>query len=207
MDKNMSKIAPKRDWFDSLTTLGLADQLGWIHRLTGSVKRVLSIGCWTSEPFAILWISNASELVVIEKNADYIKERLEEYERLKRITPEAFEGRSIEFIEGDVTSAVNELELDYFDLVFCENVLYNFQDDDQQLEAALNQMVRSVRPKGLIIANEPKYGAEIKMIESFLGPMPLPVSDPKDISSVFVRFGLIKIDTQHPYWTYIYQKP
>lgn len=203
----MEKPLPKREWFDHLQTVRQYENLVWLSQVTGQVDRVLSIGCWSDEPFALLWITNASEIVVIEKNAEYISERLEDYERLGKQVSEAFIARSVKFLNTDITLPIDKLDPDYFDFAFCENVLYNFQDNPEQLEYAVSQIARALKPHGLLVAVESKYGVEINMVESIMGIMvPVPISEPTDIGFVFERIGMVKIASDYPYWTYIYRR-
>jgi ubiquinone/menaquinone biosynthesis C-methylase UbiE len=53
-----------------------------------------------------------------------------------------------------MSTQLHQIPSEYFDLAFCEHVLYFMQDDVEVLQRAVNQMTRVVRPGGWIVAIE-----------------------------------------------------
>jgi len=112
-----------------------------------------------------------------------------------------------------MTQPIPELMDGYFDLAYCENVLYNLpiQGGSGAVEKGIQQMIRVVKPNGFIVAVEPKFGAEFEMQScNFLGiemPLPVRISDPVDMSHLFSSVGHNKIYVPGcPPYTYCYQK-
>jgi len=121
------KFAMKDSQLPELHTAGLYEHLKWLKQLPLPIRTIVSFGCISSEPFALLWGLDAAEVKVVEKNEAELRQPLgplEELAELRSIHPQAFEGRSVEFIIADMSEEVAELPADYFDLAYCENVLY-----------------------------------------------------------------------------------
>jgi SAM-dependent methyltransferase len=154
----MAKNPVDPDWFTQLQSIDYQrGKLNWLIPLRSSVESIADFGCWGSsgEPFALLWTLCASEIKVIELKQDYVDECKAEWSRLHKKLPHAFEGRSVEFITADMTEKVIQLEDDHFDLAFCERVLYQVAGSGlQEVQCAINEMTRVVKPGGLVVADE-----------------------------------------------------
>ena len=106
---------------------------------------------------------------------------------------------------------------DYYDLAYCNEVLYSvFEESEQKLQVAVDKMISVVRPGGWVVAVETKIGAEIQEVEIPLPGGPsgqqivrhIPVSDPIDISPLFESARLVKVSLDDaPEWSYCYRKP
>lgn len=110
-----------------------------------------------------------------------------------------------------MTSHLPELANGYFDLAYCEDVLYTLpiQGGLEALERGILQMIRVVKPNGFIIAVESKFGAEFETLKVLGVDMSIPIrkSEPKDMSPFFASKGLKKLEIQGcPPHTYCYQK-
>jgi ubiquinone/menaquinone biosynthesis C-methylase UbiE len=165
------------------------------------------------EPFALLWILDAQEVTVVEIDENFLGEGLEQNEIVASRYPESLKDRIVNFVRGDMTDPLPELPNQYFDLAYCEDVLYTLllQGGSESLEQGISQMIRVVKPNGFIIAVEPKFGAEFKMQENkVLGvdiSIPIQISPPKDMSGLFSSHGLRKLAIPgSPLYTYCYQK-
>lgn len=200
-------------WFQRLRTVGLLETYAWLAQLRDSVNSIVDFGCWSSEPFALLWTLDASEIVIIEKKAEHLEQELgplEELEVLRNVIPESLNGRKVQFIVADMALQIEGLSSDKYDLSFCKDVLYFMEDDLQIVRNAITEMSRIVKPSGLLIAAEPKLGAKFKSVSQHLFgnkiEVPVPVSDPIDNSYLFESVGLIRNDIEGaPEWTYCYQ--
>ena len=150
----MIKQPVNPNWFSHLWTANLWGSFEWLLPLSGSVETVVSFGCSSSEPLALLWILDATEVKVIEKEEERLIERRQELAVLTRQLPSAFEGRSVEFIAADMSLQVNRLPSEYFDLAFCRDVLYQIHLDAglERVQDAIAEMTRVVRPGGWIAA-------------------------------------------------------
>lgn len=217
--RQLEKARPEIARWEVVSTNGiyLRDEYKWLEPLQSFVDSIADFGCWASEewstcsePYALLWTLEASGVVVIDKNPEYIK-NAQEWLKTTRLKNLYFKDYSLEFIVGDMTK--NELQAklpgNNFDLSFCQNVLYNMYDDSEEIQNAVNEMARVVKPGGWIIAIEPKVGVEFKNVP-FWGEIsvPMPVSNPVDISSLFAVAGLIRVNIDNaPNWSYCYKKP
>ena len=213
----MNKLPVSPSWFEQLHTVDLEYHFKWLAQLSGTVESIVDFGCWnSSEPFALLWAVDATQVKVIEKEEKNLAEPREELERLRNINLGCLEGRSVEFVVADMSSMVAELPSDHFDLAYCENVLYFMQSDLPKVQEAINEMARVVRPGGWVIAIETKIGAKFEeVVDEFASKLFghtqtrfVRVSDPMDISELFriarlVHYGL----DGAPDWSYCYKKP
>lgn len=202
---------PKNDWFESIEG---GDDLSWVYKVTGNVDSLLSIGCWTDEPIALLWTTRAEKLTVIELESEYIEKLQERIASLNQHVPDALKGRTIKFLEEDIGAPIDVLKQETFDCIFCRNVLYNLEESSR-LELAIKQMATALKKNGKIIVCEGKLGVEYQRI-----PFPLPYdevreesiympvlgSEPTDISNLFEDSGLTKICVDKASGKYVYQK-
>lgn len=157
----------------------------WLSPLRAFVEHIADFGCWGgSEPFALLWTLDAAEVVVIEKARANLAKFEEELEKLEVTTPSALVERNIQTVVADMSSRIPALTPDYFDLAFCENVLYYMASDPTAVQAAVNEMVRVTKIGGWVIAVEPKFGAQFETVEqNIFGvklTVPQQISEPKD---------------------------
>jgi SAM-dependent methyltransferase len=204
----------RESWFDSLTTVGLLKHHSWLANLPSRVERIANFGCWSgSEPFALMWILDATEVMVVEIEEKFIGELREQIEIVSHRYPESLQGRAINYVCRDMTGALPKLPDRHFDLAYCEDVLYTLpiQRDSGALERGILQMIRVVKPNGFVIAVEPKFGAEFQTQKSeILGidiSLPVPITEPKDMSDLFSSKGLRKLEIPGcPPYTYCYQK-
>jgi len=205
-------------WFEQLRTVGSMNEYAWLSILKGSINSIADFGCWSSEPYALLWTLDASEIIVVEKelaNLDQIVGAKEDLEILMRRIPASMTGREIKFIVADMTSIVKELITNSVDLAFCKNVLYQIYEANKDLSGVqnvVNEMARVVKPGGWVIAVEPKIGAEHEnIVQDFFGTkieLPCRVGDPIDISPLFQKVALIRNTFEGaPEWSYCYKKP
>lgn len=201
-------------WFDSLIVVGLREHHSWLADLPSRVDRIANFGCWSGgEPFALMWILDAKELMVVEKEDKSIEELRKQIQIVRLRYPESLQGRVINYVCRDMTKPIPELPDRYFDLAYCEDVLYSLplQGGAEALERGIMQMIRVVKPNGFIIAVEPKFGAKFNSQKSeVLGiniSLPVRISEPKDMSDLFSSKGLWKLEIPScPPYTYCYQK-
>lgn len=170
----------------------------WLKPIQESVVNIVDFGCWAtdggtcSEPYALLWTLQAKKVVVVDKNLIYIQNARARLET-DRKQHSYFKEYNVEFLEGDMTSQMADLQSDYFDLAYCKNVLYNMGDNNKALQSAISEMVRTIRSGGFIVAVEPKFRADF--------------GKPEDMSIYFDNKGLVKVHLEDdPLCSYCYQK-
>jgi SAM-dependent methyltransferase len=202
----------KESWFDSLTVVGLRGQHSWLANLPSRVERIANFGCWSgSEPFALIWTLDAIEVMVVEKEEKNLNELVEQIDIVKHRCPESLQERTLEYVCRDMTEHLPELPDQYFDLAYCEDVLYILQlhGGAKAVERGISQMIRVVKPNGFIVAVESKFDAKFET-RKVLGvdmAVPIRLSEPKDMSSLFVSKGLRKLEIPScPSYTYCYQR-
>lgn len=194
----------------------------WLMELRPSVNNFVSFGCMSDEPFFLIWVLDAVGAVIVEQNIDHIEKRNEKLKELRQEIPEAFAGRTITFIQADMTELTEmKLPSNNFDLAFCKRVLYqifldglpsvqdpiwrvdieNLESSDiekslQKLQYAINQMARVIKPGGLVVALE-RISLE-------------PGGEEVDISVLFEKAGLsqepLMLIPEHENY-YSYRKP
>lgn len=200
------------DWCDRLQTVSMKDGFRWLSPLKDTVESIVNFGCWGgSEPFALLWTLDATEIAIIEKEHENLKEFEDELERQQASNPDALIGRNIKIIIADMASPITDLSPNYYDLAYCENVLYYMGEDVNALQSAISEMVRIVKTGGIIVAIEPKFRAEYERVEQdVFGTkmiMPVRVSEPEDMSEFFTNLGLERIHLKNaPDCSYCYRK-
>ena len=189
----MNKQPVNKNWFEQLhTNKDYWNDFKVLRQLASTTEIVADFGCFSSEPFALLWLLDASEVVVIEIKEQHIIRRGEEKVEHQETIPDAFDGRTVNFIQADMTKRVSELPEKSFDLAFCERTLMSL-DTAIEVQDAINEMASVIKPGGILIA-----------IES----MPDDMGNPRDISYMFERAGLIKFTlVEAPEKTYSYTKP
>jgi hypothetical protein len=194
----------KEAWFDILTKVGLRNHHSWLVNLPSQIERIANFGCWSGcEPFALLWTLNAKEVMVVEKERDHIEELCNQLDIVSHRYPESLQGRMINYVCRDMTTSLPELPDKYYDLAYCEEVLYTLQENKDALVRGIEQMIRVVRPSGFIVAVESKLGAQFEIMES----LPVRISETKDMSELFSSRGLEKVEILGcPPFTYCYRK-
>lgn len=172
---NKQPVDPK--WFDELeTNTDYRSHFKWLAQLATTVDSIADFGCWSAEPFALLWTLDATYISVIEKEETNLTRPKEIFENLKQRIPECLEGRSVEFLPpGDMIAA--ELPFGHFDLAYCERVLTNMEDD-QEIQLAIDKMAEAVKRGGWVIAVE-------SMSDKQWNPRPRGI-----LASMFGRAGL-----------------
>lgn len=195
--------------FNDLQTVGLEETLLWLRGLPQPTKRVIVHGCSSSEPLALFLHLEAEQVFVVEINRNQFYDSfgcspVDELALMCKKHPHQFNISSVQFIVGDLLSS--PLMDSSFDLAFCKNVLY-FIEDDTTLENAVSEMARLVRPRGYIIAVEPKVGRKHHIVDCMLGPVAIANGVAKDICYIFEDIGLVKIQVPSaPIQSYCYQK-
>ena len=199
-------------WFDSLTKVGLREHHLFLANLPARVERIANFGCLSGdEPFALLWTFDSSEIVVVEIKQENIKILEEEMDIISHRYPQSLQRRTVNILCRDMTQYITELPSGYFDLIYCENVLYNLEERPDELEYAISQMLRVAKQGGYIIAVEPKFGVDYEWQEiEFFGnkiSTPYAKNEPKDMKQLFKSKGLIKLDLAGcSDFAYCYQK-
>lgn len=199
----------------------------WLEPLQPEVEKIADFGCWASdarsgtcaEPYALLWVLDALEVTVVDKEQQYIQ-NAQEWLRNIRQRYDYFNDYGMEFFVGDMTdrgliAQIDALNEGDFDLSYCHNVLYNLYPDPSDLQDAIGNMARVVKAGGWIIAVEPKAGVEYeqRMCDSFISGLsipapPIPLNQPTNISEHFEAVGLTDFVLDNaPEWSYCYQKP
>jgi SAM-dependent methyltransferase len=194
----------------------LAQSLEWLFQLAGSVQTLVDFGCWSSEPIALLWGLDATKATVVDRNEQHVALCRQELAGLRKKVPFAFEGRSVEFIVGDMTQHIDRLPTAWFDLAFCEDVLYHVVDQarTQGLREAIGQMSRVVKGGGYVIAVEPEFREGTHRVEG--GPVDtsspeiarlLAASCRLDLHVMFRGLGLAQVELAGaPEAAYCYRK-
>jgi len=201
-------------WFESLRMINQREHYSWLANLPIEVKSIANFGCWSgSEPFALLWTLDAREIVVIEleeKNINCLNEQLE---ILRKLHPESMQGREFQTLVRDMTKPIPELDDQRYDLAYCEDVLYSLaiQGSVEAVERGIHQMTRVVKPGGLVVAVEPKFGVVFEPRRADISGIDIsvrvPVSDPIDMSGFFSIEGFTKVVIlDSPAYTYSYQR-
>ena len=200
----MTKRPVDPRWFDELRTGQLRDSLVWLAPLRTHVDSLVSFGCCSSEPFALMWTLDAVEGEVVELKKENLRKPKEDLARLKQSSLVAtspllgcMDGRSVHFIVEDMSELKEEqLRSDCCDLAYCEEVLYFMWDKGAKFQKSISQMARVVKPGGWVIACEGKIRD------------PYPGGDLIDISQYFLAAGLEKVSLKGaPESCGCYEKP
>lgn len=195
--------------------------LGWLTPLGPSVVSVADFGCWRgNEPFALLRTLEATEIVVVDRDSEGLSRAKDRLDELKATRPGAMRGRTVRFVQADMTARVTRLPSCHFDLAFCSNTLYQIGLGEidpgcQRVQDAINEMARVTKPGGWVIAVEERMGAHEGLPDnSNTVPcgrfnIPINVGETQDISSLFEAAGLVRCDcpVDAPCWSYCYRKP
>ncbi len=191
-----AKTTVQASWFRKADIEEKAESLKWLAPLKNSVEHIVNFGCWHwkgSEPFALLWTLDASGVTIVEKEQSHLKyfERMLEW--LQKNLSISIEGRDIQVKIVDMTSMIDFLPDSYFDLSYCQNVLYQMRESPQALQNAVNEMARVTKSGGFVMAIEPKFRDES--------------DEPVDMSQFFIAAGLTRLSLDNaPRCSYSYQK-
>jgi SAM-dependent methyltransferase len=151
------------DDFWQIVAAGLRlSDLIWLEPLRPVVDRIIVFGCWDDggasrqcrESYALLRILEATHAVVVDREAEYIRNARSWYQETRTLHPQLLGAWDLQFVVSDMTGPAQELPSDAFDLAYCSGVLYFGQSDARQLQAAVSTMARVVRPGGWVIASE-----------------------------------------------------
>lgn len=210
----MPRSTPDARWFHALATAEIENAHSWLRPLASSIETILDVGCWTnSEVFSLLWQLDAGKIVAVDIKPEHMEPAKEVFATLNACDHPSIDGRTIEFMEADITQHLAKLENASFDLAYCDRVLYQIAIDDPSLtkvQEAIKEMHRLVKPGRYIVVVDPNIGAEFetRYSEIMRRETSVRVSLPKDISYIFTALGLIATPlTGAPQHTYIYQKP
>jgi len=207
-----NKQAVNRRWFSALEQAGYPEALEWLTPLRASTERIVNFGCWGGqEAFGLLWMLDATEIKIVEIKKDH---RTDFQKKLADVRERAYDGivgRTWDFIVADMSVRVDGLLDNYFDVAYCDRVLYNLFPDLDKIQAAINEMVRVIKLGGYAVAVEPIVGAEMEEHEVELfgtrHAISVPVSKPIDLSEYFDRAGGEKVTLEDsPPGSYCYRK-
>lgn len=214
---NSGKAPVQALWFRQLQAQNIPEKFEWLRSL-GHINSIANFGCWTGkEPFALLWALDATEIFVVEKNEEYLNTLHEQLEIFQNSSQGQLLGRKIQVILADMTLEISELPTNYFDLAYCDEVLYqiyNQKDGEEAVRRAVNEMIKVVRPGGYIVAIESQFGAKIELVEEDWNGIPIirriQKSKTIDISFLFTDNRLVKVPIDDfpniPDWTYCFRK-
>lgn len=152
----------EKDFWQIVAQGLLRSDFEWLEPLRASVSSIIIFGCWDNgdtnrgcrEPYALLRILEATSAVVVDKEAEYIRNAQSWFQKTQAQYPELFGAYDLKFVVSDMARETDELPINCFDLAYCSGVLYYMRYDIGQLQAAVNTMARVVKPGGWIIANE-----------------------------------------------------
>lgn len=209
----MGKQPIQLDWFYLVSRTNIYQYYAWLVPLARSVERIADFGCWEGEEaFTLLWALDASQVTVIEKKEEHLGNLRKRLLQIRDKAPLSMEGRHIEVIEADMTKQVEQLQSGCFDLAFCKDVLYDIpiHGSLQDVQYAVSEMARVVKPGGYVIAVEGDVYAEYEGFEKdpiFAVQRPKPKGEPVDIHPMFAAAGLVRSELINaPQGAYIYRK-
>jgi len=165
----------EKDYWQIVAHGLLRSDFEWLEALRASVSSIIIFGCWDNgdthrgcrEPYALLRILEATSAVVVDKEAEYIRNAQSWFLKTQAQYPELLGAYDLKFVVSDMTRETDELPISCFDLVYCSGVLYFMRSDVDQLQAAVNTMARVVKPGGWVIASEDE-GLEMRFEEAGL---------------------------------------
>jgi SAM-dependent methyltransferase len=149
--------------FWQIVAQGLArDDFEWLEPLGAFVSSIVVFGCWDDgganrgcrESYALLRILEASSALVVDKEAEYIRNAESWFRETQTQHPELLGAYHLSFVVSDMTTETDELAINCFDLAYCSGVLYFMRSDAGRLQAAVNTMARVIKPGGWVIAME-----------------------------------------------------
>jgi SAM-dependent methyltransferase len=152
------------------------DKYQWlIKRLTKldvQVRRIADFGCGEGrETLALMCLLEASEAAGVEKDIQSIRNAQGTLRNIQNIilakgmpndAPGFLRKTSVEevvkFYLGDITGTTHQLLPNYYDIAFCDYVLYHIwldQGGESSAQKAIEEMARVVKLGGLVAAREP----------------------------------------------------
>jgi len=134
----------------------------WLEPLKAFVSSIIVFSCWDDgdtnrqcrERYVLLRILEATSAVVVDKEAEYIRNAQSWFQKTQAQYPELFGAYDLKFVVSDMTRETDELTVNCYDLAYCSGVLYFMRSDAGKLQAAVNTMARIVKPGGWVIVNE-----------------------------------------------------
>jgi SAM-dependent methyltransferase len=197
----MNRYPIKSAWFDALTAGGTKSHYEWLQALTDSanIDKIVVFGCCSAEPLILLWLFDATRVAIVELVEENILLLQEDREALSILYPESLQEREIELvIPHDMSIRSDGLQSEYYDLAYCERVLYNMSPDFNKIQMAVNEMARVVKSGGFVIAaDELVNGNGANRRDNLV-----------DINYMFESLGLRRINLLNaPNSSYCYQKP
>ena len=154
----------ERDFWQIVAQGLLRSDFEWLEPLKAFVSSLIVFGCWDDgdtnrgcrEAYVLLRMLEATRAVVVDKEADYIRNARSWFQETQARYPELFGAYDLKFVASDMTTETNVLPRDSFDLAYCSGVLYYMRSDAAKLQASADTMARVVRAGGWVIANEDK---------------------------------------------------
>lgn len=163
----------------------LIKQHGGKVKLLSSLRKkfdkIAHFGCNNgNETLALMWLLNVTEIVGIDNEiTDQARDLQTKFQSDRpwvklyldlphNIHPQfrefidRFDNLNFpRFIEGDMTTTIDKLPSNYFDLAYCERVLNQIVCEksgqaQDNVSNAVNEMARVVKPGGVVVAIEPK---------------------------------------------------
>lgn len=152
----------EKDFWQVVAQGLLRSDFEWLEALRASVASIIVFGCWDDgdtdrgcrEAYALLRVLGATSAVVVDKEAEYIRNAQSWFQKTRAQHPELLGAYGLRFAVSDMTGEADELPTNCFDLAYCSGVLYFMRSDVGQLQAAVNTMARVVKPGGWVIACE-----------------------------------------------------
>lgn len=152
----------EKDFWQIVAQGLLRSDFEWLEPLRAFVSSIIVFGCWDDgdtdrqcrEAYVLLRILEASSAVVVDKEAEYIRNAQNWFQETRAQYPELFGAYDLQFVVSDMTGETDELPINRFDLAYCSGVLYFMRSDAGKLQAAVNTMARVVKPGGWVIACE-----------------------------------------------------
>jgi SAM-dependent methyltransferase len=134
----------------------------WLEPLGASMSSLIVLGCWDDgdanrkcrEAYALLRILEATRALVVDREAEYIRNARSWFRETRARHPDLFGACDLRFVVADMAIEPHGLPVDCFDLAYCSGVLYSMRSDAGALQATVNTMARVVKPGGWVIACE-----------------------------------------------------
>jgi SAM-dependent methyltransferase len=152
----------EKDFWQIVAQGLLRSDFEWLEALRASVSSIIIFGCWDNgdtdrgcrESYALLRILEATSAVVVDKEAEYIRNAQSWFQKTRAQYPELFGAYDLKFVVSDMTRETDELPINCFDLAYCSGVLYYMRSEVGRLQAAVNTMARVVKLGGWVIVCE-----------------------------------------------------
>jgi hypothetical protein len=140
----------------------LRSDFEWLEPLRARVSSIIVFGCWDDgdtdracrEAYVLSRMLGATRAVVVDKEAEYIRNARSWYQQTKAQYPALFGAYDLAFVVSDMTTETDEWGSNRFDLAYCSGVLHFMRSNASKLQAAVNTMARAVKLGGWVIACE-----------------------------------------------------